>query len=380
MKKIKLLFVDYKLVIGGAEQALFDLIHLLDKEKFDITLFVQSPGGDWEERFRQAGVRIVYDYSCRKATLNPIRKTRNIIKKLQTDAAYKRDGEGLLDVVLEQKPDIVISYSAWGYDQLTFAKDAKSVKYIHGDPGTDEIYREEAQQKTDVLRKFRRIVCVSAAAWRSFREISGLTEGVELHYNPIDSAHVRALAEETVDLPEDVPLICAVGRLAENKAFERLIVIHKNLLDQGIRHKVVIVGDGPDRNYLRRIVNATNTQDTVILAGYQSNPYPYMKRSKFLVSSSFAEGLPVIAMEALCLGVPIVSAVPSVGEIFGEETCGIITENDNASLQAGIRKMLTDDAFYATVKAGAENRSTFFDGKRMVKEVEDMFLELMKEP
>ena len=141
MKKIKLLFVDYKLVIGGAEQALFDLIHLLDKDKFDITLFVQSPGGDWEERFWKAGVKIVYDYSCRKPTLNPIQKAKNAIKKLQTDAAYKRDGEGLLDVVLEQKPDIIISYSAWGYDQLTFAKNAKSVKYIHGDPGTDPVYR-----------------------------------------------------------------------------------------------------------------------------------------------------------------------------------------------------------------------------------------------
>lgn len=380
MKKIKLLFVDYKLVIGGAEQALFDLIHLLDKDKFDITLFVQSPGGDWEERFWKAGVKIVYDYSCRKPTLNPIQKAKNAIKKLQTDAAYKRDGEGLLDVVLEQKPDIIISYSAWGYDQLTFAKNAKSVKYIHGDPGTDPVYREEALQKKDVLRKFRRIVCVSEAAWRSFRDISGLTEGVELHYNPIDRDYVCTLAEKTVDLPEDAPLICAVGRLADDKGFERLVVIHKNLLNQGLFHRLVIVGDGPDRDYLRRIVHATDTQDTVILAGYQSNPYPYMKRSKFLVSSSFAEGLPVIAMEALCLGVPIVSAVPSVGEIFGEETCGIITENDNASLQAGIRKMLTDDAFYATAKAGAENRSTFFDGKRMVKGVEDMFLELMKEP
>lgn len=380
MKKIKLLFVDYKLVIGGAEQALFDLIHLLDKDKFDITLFVQSPGGDWEERFRQAGVRIVYDYSCRKATLNPIQKAKNIIKKLQTDAAYKRDGEGLLDVVLEQKPDIVISYSAWGYDQLTFAKNAKSVKYIHGDPGTDPVYREEALQKKDILRKFQRIVCVSAAAWRSFREISGLTEGVELHYNPIDRDYVCTRAEETVDLPEDAPLICAVGRLAVDKGFERLVVIHKNLLNQGLFHRLVIVGDGPDRDYLRRIVNATDTQDTVILAGYQSNPYPYMKHSKFLVSSSFAEGLPVISMEALCLGVPIVSAVPSVGEIFGEETCGIITENDNASLEAGIRKMLTDEAFYAKAKAGAEKRSAYFDGKRMVQEIEEMFLELVKEP
>ena len=126
-------------------------------------------------------------------------------------------------------------------------------------------------------------------------------------------------------------------------------------------------------------MNATETQDTVILAGYQSNPYPYMKQSKFLVSSSFTEGLPVIAMEALCLGIPLVSSVPSVEEIFGEEECGLITENDNKSLVEGIRKMLTDETYYQKIKSGAERRSIFFDGQRMVREVEQIFLDMMKE-
>ena len=127
------------------------------------------------------------------------------------------------------------------------------------------------------------------------------------------------------------------------------------------------------------LVNALEVQDTVILAGYQSNPYPYMKQSKFLVSSSFTEGLPVISMEAMCLGIPMVSAVPSIGETFGEEMCGIVTENDNRSLEAGIRKMLTDEAFYAEAKNGAMKRSHFFDGTRMVKEVEQMLLQLAEE-
>lgn len=379
MEKIKVVFVDYELVVGGAEQALFDLITLMDKDRFDITLFVQKPGGPWDQKFLDAGVNLIYDYSCRKPTLNPIKKIGNAVKKMQTASAYQHDGNGLLDVILENGADIVVSYSAWCYDHIAFAKNAKSVKYIHGDPGTNEVYRDEAIQKKGILSQYARIVCVSEAAWNHFREISGLTQGVELHYNPINSDNVRRLAEQRVDLPEDVPLVCAVGRLSSEKGFERLIVIHKRLLEQGIRHKLVIVGDGPDRDYIRRIVNATDAQDSVILAGYQANPYPYMKQSKFLVSSSFTEGLPVISMEALCLGVPMVSAVPSIGEVFGEEFCGLITENDNASLEDGIRRMLTDEALYARAKAGAEKRSAFFDGSRMVREVENMFLELMNE-
>ena len=87
----------------------------------------------------------------------------------------------------------------------------------------------------------------------------------------------------------------------------------------------------------------------------------------------------MIAMEALSLGVPVVAPVPSVQETFGDEMCGLITENDNESLKEGIFRMLTDDDFYARAKSGAQKRSTFFDGKRMVREVENMLLQLVNE-
>ena len=376
MEKIRIVFVHHRLVCGGAENALFDLINLLDKEKFDITVFAQRNDGIWDEKFRNAGIRVIYDYSCRKATWNPVTKAGNIVKKLKTAEAYKNGGAGLLDVCVPEGADIVVSYNVWENEELVFAKNAKTVKYIHGDPGTNPDYRNEAIDHRDLLARFDRIICVSSAAWNAFREISGLTEGVELHYNPMNSDAVREKADAPIDFPEDVPVICAVGRLSREKAYERLIVIHRRLLDQGIRHKLMIVGDGPDKEYLERLVRAMDLQDSVILAGYQSNPYPYMKKSRFLVISSYTEGLPVISMEALSLGVPVVATIPSIGEAFGEEACGIVSENTNAGLEAAIRKMLTDEDFYARTKEGARKRSAFFDGKRMVQEIEDLFLEL----
>ena len=65
MEKIKILFVQHELLVGGAEKALFDLIHLMDKSKFDITVFAQRNTGPWDEKFRQAGIHLIYDYSCR---------------------------------------------------------------------------------------------------------------------------------------------------------------------------------------------------------------------------------------------------------------------------------------------------------------------------
>ena len=73
MRKIKITFIHYELVFGGAEQALFDLVNLLDKEKFDVSVFVQQPGGAWDQKFLDAGIHVVYEYSCRQPTWNPVK-------------------------------------------------------------------------------------------------------------------------------------------------------------------------------------------------------------------------------------------------------------------------------------------------------------------
>ena len=379
MEKIKIVFVHDKLVCGGTDQALFDLVQLLDKEKFDVTVFVQKQGGPWDEKFIDAGIHVIYDFSCRKATWNPIVKMDNILKRLRTEAAYRKNGKGLLDVCYPQGADIIVSYSMWDHVLCGFSDKARSVKFIHGNMDTNLAFHDLILRDRELLPKYHRITCVSQLARDAFVGAIGLSDRVEMHFNPMNSESVCRKAEEAVDLPTDLPMICAVGRLASEKGFERLIVIHKRLVEQGVKHRLVLVGDGPDRDYIRRIVNAMDAQDTVILAGYQSNPYPYMKQSKFVVCSSFTEGLPVIAMEALCMGIPMVSAVPSVAEIFGDEECGLITENDNQSLLEGIKKMLTDEDYYQKLKSGAEKRSRFFDGKRMVAELEEMFLQMMEE-
>jgi glycosyltransferase involved in cell wall biosynthesis len=243
------------------------------------------------------------------------------------------------------------------------------------DVGTYPFFRQATEKMFPLLRSYDRVFCVSRASGHSLKQLTGIEP--ELHYNPINSLRIQKMAEEKAELPQEC-YVCAVGRLAPEKGFVRLIHVHKRLLDAGAPHKLVIVGEGNERESIENAIRQTGTQDSVVLAGYQSNPYPYMKNSRFLVCSSFTEALPVISMEALSLGVPIVSSAPSIGEVFGEENCGIITGGDDDSLFEGMYTMLTDCSYYAAAKQGAESRSMFFDGERMVKEVENAFLELVK--
>lgn len=373
---IRILFIHSQLVCGGAEQALFSLVSLMDKSLFDITVMVQFEGGVWEQKFRDAGITVLSPWSCQKVSRSPFVKARNWYKRQQIKEAMERDGEGLVDVCIGQSFDIVVSYALWFMQAMCFTGHAKTVKFIHGDIGTDPKFYENIMDTLPVVKQFDRIICVSETARRSFCEKTGITQGVSTHFNPMNSETVRLRSYESVSLPDDLPLICAVGRLVEEKGYDRLIRIHKKLVGEGLLHRLVIVGDGREREHLEHLIQDIHAEDSVIMAGYQTNPYPYIRCSQFLVCSSHTEGMGIVAMEALFLGVPVVSSAPSVGELFGDEFCGLITNEDDQSLEDGIRRMLKEPDLYSRAKAGVQRRSSFFDGKRMVREIEEEFLAL----
>ncbi len=374
---IRVLFIHYKLVCGGAEQALYDLICLMDKSKFDITVLAQVEGGEWEQKFRDAGIKVIYEHSCQIASSTPMIKLKNFIIRRKLRKALQNNGRSLIDKCFPNQFDLIVSYHIGRKFETAFAENCKTIKYIHGDVDTNEDYREDIIKIKPLLNRYDRIICVSQKAKKGFCKLINTTDFVEMHYNPLNSKNVLMLSNQSINVDFNEPTICAVGRLGTEKGFSRLVFIHKRLLDKGFKHKLIIVGDGDERKHIEEIIRGTKTQDSVIMAGYQSNPYPYMKNCRFMVNSSYTEGLPVIAMEALALGTPIVSAVPSIGELFGDEICGIITENDDESLENGIEKMLSDEDFYQKAKRGAEARSSIFDGQAMVKEIEDLFINVM---
>ena len=378
MKKIKIVFIIGKLDIGGAAMALYDLITLMDKSKYDVSVFVQFDDGELEQKYREAGICVVHLFERRVRDGSVVRFVKHQIRKIRILCCLHNRYKGILDFFFPEGVDIAVDYSSWEAGFIAFGKHNKTVKFIHGDPEDNLHFLQYLTGIKDILPLYNKTICVSRKCYDSYRRIMGISEGVECHYNPIISDNIRSLAESEMDGLDGVPYLCAVGRLAPEKAYDRLIRIHRKILDRGIAHRLMIVGEGKERKNLEAIIRETGTEDTVQLVGFQKNPYPYMKNSYCVVCSSYTEGLPVIAMESLILGVPFISAVPSVGEIFGDTNCGIITENNDESLEEGIVKMLSNRDFYKNAKQGALNRSGFFDGGSMVKEIEKLFDELMK--
>ena len=134
-------------------------------------------------------------------------------------------------------------------------------------------------------------------------------ENVATIYNPVDVDAVRRHATEPLDQPcaqGSGRLIVAVGRLEPEKDFGTLLSAMATLRGT-IDVRLVILGDGKMRRFLERQAVELAIDDAVHFAGFQSNPYSWMKAADVFVLSSRNEGLPTVLIEALACGTAVVS-------------------------------------------------------------------------
>ncbi len=379
MQKVKICFLHQNLVCGGADKALLDLVTLMDKERFDITVFAIQGGGEWEPRFKALNIKVVNPYSELKPPKNLLDKIIYRFKERKIEKIKESGGEGLLDYCCSEQFDIVAAYHINNYCRFApFVKNkAKTIKFIHGDAGTNPYFKEKMLQAAGYINRFDRIVSDSKVAADSLKELLDISQEVIPCHTPVIAAEIKEMAKEKVDLPKE-KYVCSVGRFEREKGFPRLVTVHKMLLDAGLQHKLVIVGEGYEREAIEAEIQRTSTADSVILTGYTANPYPYIQNSMFTVCSSFTEGGHVVSIESLALGVPVASAFPTVTEFFDGEQAGIVTANDNQSLYEGMYKMLSDEEFYKNSLIAAKKRSEYFSSRAMVEKVEKIFYDLLK--
>jgi len=116
------------------------------------------------------------------------------------------------------------------------------------------------------------------------------------------------LKAEPVPVPEAPRLVC-VGRFAEQKGLPVLVRAAGLLKRRGVDFELTLVGGGPLQGEIEALVDGLGLRDRVRLAGWRSNAEvrDFILQSRALVLPSFAEGLPVVLMEALALGRPVVS-------------------------------------------------------------------------
>jgi glycosyltransferase involved in cell wall biosynthesis len=133
---------------------------------------------------------------------------------------------------------------------------------------------------------------------------------IEVIYNPIVTRDLREKSEEALNHPwfkdGEPPVILAVGRLIDQKAFDVLIQAFF-LVRRNHPARLLILGEGEDRDALQSLIKSLGLEQDVSLMGFVQNPYSFMAHASLFVLSSRWEGLPTVLVEAMYLGIPIIA-------------------------------------------------------------------------
>lgn len=188
------------------------------------------------------------------------------------------------------------------------------VSHIHSNPGFVKSWNPLTAVFKAACHKFARIVFVSDEAVKGTVFAPAVADKVRVIRNVVDQERVRHLSTEQDVRPSDVVF---VGRLIDLKHPRLVIetVAKARALGAGITAR--LVGDGHLRGECERDIETYGLRGAVTLEGFQSNPYPYIHAARVALMPSSFEGLGLVAIECLALGVPVLnSGAGGLGDIF----------------------------------------------------------------
>ena len=157
-------------------------------------------------------------------------------------------------------------------------------------------------------------------------------------YNPVTMDDQIGIA---LDAAKE-KIIVSAGRLTRQKNQNMLIRAFSEIVKKYPEYKLVIYGEGPDREKLQSLITSLNLQEQVILPGNVSDLHDRMKTAEMFVLSSDYEGMPNALIEAMCIGLPVISTLVSgTRELIDPRKNGILIScSDEAQLTEAMEDLI----------------------------------------
>jgi glycosyltransferase involved in cell wall biosynthesis len=215
--------------------------------------------------------------------------------------------------------------------------------------GPEEYDKPEALSLSEKVHRSKFVVAISEFGcsqlyrWCRYDDWSK----VKLVRCGVDEMFLRAATSLNGQLPPppSEPRIVNVGRLDPSKGQLFLVEAAGRLAAEGMKFQLTLVGDGSMRPEIERLIEKLKLKDHVRLAGWMSNDQVRQEilNSRAMVLPSFAEGLPLVIMEALALHRPVLSTyVAGIPELVTPGMCGwLVPPGSTAGLTAAMREVLT---------------------------------------
>lgn len=350
---IKIAIVTRKLITGGVEKALINMLNEFDNKKVEIDLYVQEFGGELEEKLP----RWIHIYAISKI---PWRKYfldwRKLIKKIII--LYKLNCRNIPFIEqcflstamyksVDREYDIAISYHAPNTVPVFYTIDKikakKKILWLHGglkaNSGTTDIARR-------YYKKYDKIFAVSEFIKQEFITVVPEKEtAIDVFYNFFYPKEIIDKSIEGKTYVDDYNgfRILSIGRLSKEKGYDTAVSVCERLVRDGFKFKWYICGDGEEKERIESQIYKKGLEDYMILLGNQRNPYGYLKDCDLYVQTSIYEGYCTTTNEAKVLKKPVITTdVSGAREQFVNNITGWIVDINEEAIYQKIKEVLNN--------------------------------------
>jgi glycosyltransferase involved in cell wall biosynthesis len=237
------------------------------------------------------------------------------------------------------------------------------IAFHHGYTSTDLKVRLYNQLDRWSLRAAQRVITVSHASarelsrrgvpWSRLRVIPSAVRPLRATLDPREASALR----NSIGLRDKERMLFAVGRLSREKAHANLVIALKQVCDQlpWTPLRLVIAGEGPERSRIETMADSLGIRQRLVLLGHVADPSPYYAVADLMVLPSDREGSPVVLLEAMAAGLPIVAtSVGGVPEIVTHgQNAILVAAGDPHALADGICSVLRDPRLASRLGANA---------------------------
>lgn len=373
MKKI--LFGITGLTIGGAERVLVDLVNKLSSD-YDITIFTIYPKGELEKELNK-NVKLKSLYN------KPYKELSKIGQKLIAPLKVLLFKNSIYNKKIKDNYAEEIAFLEGPITRLFSVKNerAKKIAWIHNDiskvfgQGIKSKIKKHLDEK--VYDKYDNLVFVSKDNLEKFNKtytnLNVSKEHKKVIYNYIDKERIIKKSNENVDIPFDKNSInfVTVSRLVYQKGIDRLIKVHKKLIKSGYKHNFYVIGNGPEKEKLERLIKENNVEKTFHLLGQKENPYPYIRKANYFCLLSRFEGYGMVLEEAKILEKKIIITDTAAREAVEGYSNKIILENTEEGIYNGLLDVLENNKQEGKTRENEEKKEQY-DNSSIIEEVKEL--------
>lgn len=257
------------------------------------------------------------------------------------------------ECVVAYQESIATSFSA-------YINCRRRLAWVHNSYDNVERICGGSDKLRELYEKFDKIICVSRAGMKEFRNSSGLkSEKIDYIYNTLDIEQImtKATVELSVSLNSSSNrdqvenllskkkgvIFISVGRCVEQKRFDKIIDVAKRLKENEYTFGWIIVGSGELYEKLSKDIHNQKLEDVVVLTGGLNNPFPVMRAGNIVVVSSDFEAQPMVVNEALLLGKPVITTnYASAKEVVASNKNGIVCGMSSEQIYVACKQILDD--------------------------------------